>query len=314
MLLPPYGFMSKLFLDRIEQESIPTDWRPSADLAGLSRNEGWQRWQNNTALQLSKILWPVYGGGQWIGAAKEKMGILTTADFEILDKLSSEQSDIFSRPPLSPKAAVGIRPHKEWFEAEDGGDEFLGSHYETYDTGAPRGFVTEVPNLMEDALPAKVASADLQFKQIFQRPRPYQVAKLMGRERFSYEHSKYAASPSLPSAHCLQAILSGAAVYSKYKTDLFRDDDRLACLQQLTVDIGDRRVMAGVHYPSDNICSWILALQLSEFVFRDKDVKGFIWDSISKKSIVYHAIREKILQQPGCPYQPSWDYMRQLAR
>jgi PAP2 superfamily len=313
-LLPPYGLLNKLFLDRIVDQPIPTDWKPAMDLETLSKSEGWQQWQDKTASQISEILWPTYSGGQWNGAATENMWILTVTDFEILDELSPERNDIFSRPPISPQASVGIKVHREWYKAEDDGNEPLGSHYETYDVGAPRSFVTEVPKLMQTALDTKVASADLLFKQIFQRPRPYQVAKLMGRERFFYEHSVYATTPSLPSGHCLQGMLSGAAVYSDYnETDLFRNDDRLACLQQLTVDIGDRRVMAGLHYPSDNICSWILALQLSKFVFRDEDVKSFIWDSISNRSIVYDAIRAKIRTEPGGPYEPAWNYMRQLA-
>jgi hypothetical protein len=69
------------------------------------------------------------------------------------------------------------------------------------------------------------------------------------------------------SGHCLEGCLAGAWLAWCLQFDsqgLDHLDWRRVhkALQQWSVDIGDRRVMAQVHYPSDNIGSWWVGAQL----------------------------------------------------
>lgn len=65
---------------------------------------------------------------------------------------------------------------------------------------------------------------------------------------------------------------------------------QIEALEQFGVDIGDRRVFAGVHYPSDNLSSWILALRLGREVFADPRVWLFLAEAIQKRSAVYQTL------------------------
>ena len=61
----------------------------------------------------------------------------------------------------------------------------------------------------------------------------------------------------------------------------------MPALLQLAVDIGDRRVFAGIHYPSDAIASWIVVKTLADHVFRNSEVKGLLLEAIKTRSEVY---------------------------
>jgi len=88
-------------------------------------------------------------------------------------------------------------------------------------------------------------------------------------------------------------------------------------LQQFTVDVGDRRVFAGVHYPSDNLASWFTALNLVPRVFDEEvapDIKAFLWEAINSRSIVFDAIKKHIVANPGTsPYEKVVEVMRAIS-
>ena len=113
----------------------------------------------------------------------------------------------------------------------------------------------------------------MQFKRALQRPRPYQMALVMGKPGgHIYEEAFTAASPSMSSGHCLQGLIGVGGIFEFFiekGTPII--GEHADALRQYGVDIGDRRVMAGVHYPSDNLCSWIIALRMAEHVYREAD-------------------------------------------
>ena len=47
-----------------------------------------------------------------------------------------------------------------------------------------------------------------------------------------------------------------------------------AALQQYAIDFGDRRVMAGVHYPSDSMITWLICDELIPKVFAQPEQKA----------------------------------------
>ena len=69
---------------------------------------------------------------------------------------------------------------------------------------------------------------------------------------------------------------------------------RLKDYGQYAVDFGDRRVFAGVHYPSDNLASWVAVLRLIPWVFSQNGgfLVDFIRTAIIEQSAVYRLMQD----------------------
>ena len=126
---------------------------------------------------------------------------------------------------------------------------------------------------------------------------------LLGETDFFYASAKSADTPSLVSGHCLQGVIGGCTAFFKLEPHLNAVAQSKEFLQQLTVDPGDRRVFAGVHYPSDNIASWYCALRLCSNLFGDegKNVKDFLWGAINRSS-VFLAVKQAVNTDPKSPF------------
>ncbi len=61
-------------------------------------------------------------------------------------------------------------------------------------------------------------------------------------------------------------------------------------LCKLAIDLGDRRVFAGVHYPSDNAGSWRIALDITKILGVDRAAHQFLVEAI-RSSVVFDAMR-----------------------
>lgn len=96
-----------------------------------------------------------------------------------------------------------------------------------------------------------IQSLIYKIKFYYQRPRPFQLAEYYKLKLFPYK-SFTAHTPSFPSGHTIQAIVILTVIGNKYpnKFDL--------CME-LIKDIALSRVYLGVHYPSDNDASEIIA-------------------------------------------------------
>ena len=83
---------------------------------------------------------------------------------------------------------------------------------------------------------------------------------------FRYHEAVTSLSPSMCSGHCLQSsVCVGGSIEAAIGV-LNLTPEVKAALGQWAVDIGDRRVFAGVHFPSDNLCSWITFLRMADYV------------------------------------------------
>lgn len=101
------------------------------------------------------------------------------------------------------------------------------------------------------------------YKIKFNRPRPRQIAEKLGLEKFSHEKLETTSSSAYPSNHALQARMVAHYYGEKYpaqKKYLLRGADMSA----------EGRVNAGVHYPSDKHCAYMIADKLKEFFKSDK--------------------------------------------
>ena len=108
--------------------------------------------------------------------------------------------------------------------------------------------------------------------------------------RSNYVSARTGSTPSLVNGHALHALIAGCTAFIAYAEHL--SPRSVEVLQQFSVDVGDRRVFAGVNYPSDNLASWFVALNLIPYVFageQSEAAKRFLWSAISSKSKVFAA-------------------------
>jgi len=137
---------------------------------------------------------------------------------------------------------------------------------------------------------------------------------MLGYPSYVYEVAIRGLTPSSCSAHCIQGLIGIGGVFEYFNSSgVSLDNSNLKCLKQVAVDIGDRRVMAGVHYPSDNLCSWVVLMSLADHVYRNTDVKGFLWDAIENHSWVYQSIIKHDRQlRGGSALRQALDYLHSL--
>ena len=100
----------------------------------------------------------------------------------------------------------------------------------------------------------------IKLKQMYQRPRPYQLAEYYKLKLFPFA-SYSAHSPSYPSGHTLQAYCILNVIGNKFpKTFSF--------CKKMIDDVAYSRVYLGQHFPSDNDASYLIGseiLKLKEF-------------------------------------------------
>jgi hypothetical protein len=233
-------------------------------------------------------------GDQWVGdlGAAEA---LTRADLAVMPGLVARLDDKVSQ--------ISTVTHKALFVGEDEVPPTVAGFLH-YHAGAPLALLKLMTKFLIEGGGEVAGPVSLELKVRMQRPRPYQVALLVDPSTsFSCLVAKSATTPSLVSGHCLQGAM--ALVFVVYRLEELRgaplDPALLAALQQFFIDGGDRRVFAGVHYPSDNISSWYCGLRLCRHVCRDPSgdpelsakvqarAREVLWGAV-KASLVYQAI------------------------
>lgn len=290
---PPYGQFARIYRESVDPHVLaPIAWRPI--LPTEEREATWIQWRTDTVELINVTLWPQWDetSANWLNGDAAKMQAITLADFELFAKI--QNSGILDRQPVSPIAAMSIPSHRQYFVDEDTGK--LGERYYFYDTKLPTAQLEKIIPDLRQTLKDKAGSVSIQIKQMLQRPRAYQVAKLFGQEH-RFELAATSMTSSMSSGHCFQGCLVSAGIYEAWLTRGYTPTaEQLFALGQFGVDIGDRRVFAGVHYPSDNISSWIMSLRLIDEVCPDKRVGRFLANSIKTQSYVF-----QLLQASGKP-------------
>jgi hypothetical protein len=301
--LPPWGRMEERIEKELKKRPIPEAWCSSS---GGSLKDDFTKWRDTLINELAELLWPTYEEEKHCWSRPPPLDLLE-ADFALLDEL---------HPCLNqPVNGVGTPPttHRVFFDEEDDVTKIFGLQYERYDPALPQYLRagTTFTDILWYGCDRKLASLTYQLKGRFQRPRAFQTALLLGR-KYNYVWAATGGTPSMVSGHCLQGSLAGSSAFVLFGRDV--DLVSVEILKQFTVDIGDRRVFAGVHYPSDNLSSWYTALNLLPHVLDESQVRStreFLWGAISKKSIVYRAIRNHAEINADSPY---WPCIRALER
>ncbi len=294
-VLPPYGALPA---GLPPSKDAPADWRDNG-----SEDFGMLLVRN--LLDFQRLLWPPDDMDQQIE--------LTKVDLELLLQIRADR--LLDKLPDSPVRSLNCNTHKDFFKLEDTGEQ-LGALQRHYDRTADQALVLNgLPRVFIEGIFHKMTSgAIFFFKQELQRPRPYQAAYILGFTAFNYEEATSALHPSMISGHCIQGLMGGVGIFERLLLDRIPfSEDSWTALQQFIVDFGDRRVMAGVHYPSDNISSWLLALDLCKHVCEGRvavEVKERLWTAISTRSIVYKRIEAAIGSSESHVYKLAWDELQ----
>lgn len=297
--LPPYGYVNATYTWDADTRRVPDSFavngRPATPLE-------WRKFAEELVNELADFLWPRFDqpSQTWRGLAEPLAMALTVADLDLLkEKLLPKLFEPVGS--TDPKKAV---THKVLFQDED--ETKPGLPYPTLDFYLPKVPV-ETLTALKDAIKKSVLGfgpAPLRFKELFQRPRPYQAAFMLNR-LFSFELARSSMTPSMLSGHSLTGLLGRCAGYmtSRLRHQLEDVGGAVAELQHYSVDIGDRRVFAGVHYPSDNIGSWFVALRLCDHMFGEAGevAKGFMRKAIGK-SEVFIAMTAAIEADKASPF------------
>jgi hypothetical protein len=305
---PPYGEFDRGYIEGINPHVLfPLAWRPHLTLD--QRKESWLHWRRETLRLINELLWPRWDTETcaWIDPNLDLMIRLTERDFTLFGEIAGDA--ILHKQPKTAVSSKATPSHFDFFQDEDSGA--LGVRYNYYDVTLPMAQLAAVTNY-KVVLDAKAGSGSvsLQFKQQLQRPRAYQVAQLMGKRHF-YERAATSTTPSMSSGHCFQACILMAGIYESWLSDGFTPtSDQLAALAQFAVDIGDRRVFAGVHFPSDNMASWIIALRLVGEVCLERQVGAFLANAIQRHSYVYRLLKSSGFDE----YKPALSEIDLLLR
>lgn len=108
------------------------------------------------------------------------------------------------------------------------------------------------------------------LKKKINRARPYQTSLLVPVTNFSYSPSMTSHTPSFPSGHAIQAYCASGIFY-KYLNYTSKE------LLEVITDIADRRIIGGLHYPSDNYASAIVYHEIAPILFPEALDAGIIF-------------------------------------
>ena len=257
----------------------------------------WKKWLDNIASALEDNLWPSFNQKtlMWKGKATPTAVALTTEEIAFMSDFH-KRLDTF----VAGQSTSGFIKHRTLFAHED---EKIGDKLEIYNFESSKFFDQyrgdRSRNEWFDAAIERNAMAPvLDLKTRFQRPRPYQCSVLLKLTKFKQEFSHSFITPSLPSGHCFQAIMGLLELYMRLKHASASNKGLIGSPSSIMVDlavyaahIGDRRVMAGLHYPTDNMASWYFAYELAKKLRIDDfpasaEAEEFVKCSV-KKSLVY---------------------------
>lgn len=291
---PPYGHISRDYRLEADHQPVP----PRFHVQGRPGTAAeWQRFVERETATLARWLWPrcERATKSWVGAATTLMDGLTQADLGLMKELSRKLQDEASFPipdaegKLKPKGLE--RSHLDLFYTEDrSARPSQGIYLPALDATQLADFDKAVLDWLQG-----YGDAHIFFKLQFQRPRPYQMSYLLSgaADDYVYRFGASAVTPSLISGHAFSGLVVRCGALLDKLPVVERQLHGLRRMKQYMVDIGDRRVFAGVHYPSDNLASWWCALRLCDHYYGTAGqlAKTWMWEAISEHSAVYSAIK-----------------------
>jgi membrane-associated phospholipid phosphatase len=299
------------FEERVGQGEPPKDWDSA---------ETWPTWRAKMLEIVTTLLWPAYNFEMlsWQGVATTRMLGLTETDFRLLERLRPyHRLEVPDLPkPITHFDMFQLEDHAESKPETDAGiDRGVDRTLRSYLEGrADQLTIDTLARWCESGMLRKAGALPVQLKRDLQRPRAYQLSDSLGNSWFTYHQALQSVSPSMISGHCFKGCTFGVAAFY-HATALGCAAPVFDALARIGVDIGDRRVFAGVHYPSDNLGSWIAGMLICKHVCADGGHLGreFLWHAISTKSVVHAAIGNAIAQGTAADHKPAFELLDALG-
>jgi len=309
----PYGGLNNDYLTRLKSPGIfPADWTGIPG-SNASLETQWIQWRSITLNIIHSVLWPAWDpySHQWTGNSRQSMRQLTQTDFALLGHLQQQKPMLLDRQINS--SVPGRSTHRELFHLEDQDGSNFGTYFNEYDSDFPPLLLKRLPQLVIAGF-AKSHTTSLQIKRVLERPRAYQTALLLGHNGYFYLPASSADTPSMCSGHCLEGLLALGGVMEHF----LLNKEKIAlsswnALEQYAADIGDRRVMAGVHYPSDSLCSWLITMRLAGQLYSLPAVKQKLWSAI-QRSAIFQAMKGWMKRGKGEIYAPAFKALEDAAK
>lgn len=300
--LSPHGYLNDAYgrfvLGKIE---------PMEDFKGSTKE--YEAIYESILVDISKNIWPSwdYASCSWQGDAQDFAERATEIELHLMVESFQKTNVLGNLPSSLSNVQLSDRETHLWhYRVEDGlaldharfsnlVSKSVGANYYLYNSNVDLRFF---PTWFSQNPRPKIHGL-FDFKPHFQRPRPHQTALTLGVQEFEWKIARAGTHtglhPSLMSGHCVQGILFGCkALEAWYASGTFPSEDDLQSLAQYSADFGDRRVFAGVHYPTDNIASWIIALRLIPHLFSPMpEVLRFALDAIVERSTVFQLVQDR---------------------
>ena len=298
----PYGVIPGEYKSKgLDTNIVMKAWRPA--LPESDRVATFNAWRKEKLLEFVEHLWPQFDFQRrvWVGPSTTFARDLTELEIDVMIDAFMGSDHILQTHPSSALASPDIENHLAHYEYEDQKPHPPGVNYRQYDRTLSTIEEEVFLDVMLKAISAgtnigEKSAGHFWFKNNMQRPRPFHAAMVFRREAsFVSELTERGQHPSIVSGHCFQGIMMACAVLEKWRaTNPNLSQDRVDSLAQYMVDFGDRRVFAGVHYPTDNIASWVLALSLIPEVFDDhQPILDFVRKAVSDRSMVFQTVRNR---------------------
>ena len=318
-VLQPWGLLNIEFMSAVQGVKLPSDWMVNSALNPKRRQDHFDTWHQDTLRIITDVLWPLYDRQtqEWQGASIEFMQDLTREDLELMLEMQrpSHGPRQFDQVVSSPVRLLQWKTHRDLFSDEDtegGSHVFQG--FQFYDRNEDDKSLGAMSHLCFQSDRNKNGNIVSLFKNHLQRPRPMQMALRFNYSQFEYHDAGTSITPSMCSGHCLQSMTSVGGLIERLLDDgISLHPEQLRVFAQWAVDIGDRRVMAGVHYPSDNIASWILFLSMCEHVFHRSEPKKAIAHAIREQSCIHRQLQSWRDSGRGAVYKCALQVVENLS-
>lgn len=308
MNLPPYGSPPK-------QISMPVPYKRMEDWSGSDSE--WRAFYDTMVSDIKTHIWPVWNTStlSWDGDAAQFAQAATKAENALCIQ-HIQKANVLQQLPHTPQYQGPHAPKSHYwhYSVEDAIGSFgAGSKFEIKVQSFPIRNVVYyddqiVPEDMDQFFPKmfrRKYEGIYRTKLEFRRPRPQQTAFIFGQEDFVWQQARSNVHtgnhPALISGHCAQGLLLMCTLVDELlQTGTPASDIRLDAYAQYAVDFGDRRVFAGVHYPTDNLSSWVMVLRLIPWVFPKHGdfLQSFIREAIMTKSTVYKLMDQHFGDHP----------------
>ena len=303
-----YGKMSVQHLDGLRSDA-PAGWIDKST---------WAEWLDDVKSALDIHIWPLKSGlSSTAKYPSKRIEALTRGDFDVMKVMQfggKTGSSLASAALGATKIASSEATIWQCFDRENLWGSLCAwienKHVATKPVGLLASYQHAFPNGVfgSDAIDVDISAKEQQFmgdpvarclgsvteilKLEFQRPRPFQLAEELDFADFFHWVSSSANSPALPAGHELQAIFVFLCSVRHFgltgKANIVRE------FAGWCAGIGDRRVYAGLHYPSDILSSQYIAATLIDKVFPQDETEHLrdMFRLYLRHSTTLHQIRE----------------------